>query len=120
MDTAKTSNLRETALLVIDMPNDFVADDGGLTVGKPAQAIVPFITEQCQEVFMGDGLVIFPTDNHPGGIDGQWPKHCDPTTDGVKLYGAIGEWYEKHKQYGNVLYLPKTKYNAFWGTDLAN
>ena len=33
------------ALLIVDMSNDFVADNGTLTVGKPAQEIVPYIND---------------------------------------------------------------------------
>ena len=31
------------ALLIVDMSNDFVADNGSLTAGKPAQEIVSYI-----------------------------------------------------------------------------
>ena len=118
------------ALLVIDMCKDFV--DGRLPVGEPAKAIVPFIVAECQEMLDAGGLVYFPTDNHEDGKDGQWPDHCDPTTDGADLYGAIGEWFEKNRRHdpkgigyfnipqvqSHVRYIPKTTYNAFWGTSI--
>lgn len=108
------------ALLVIDMPNDFVADNGRLTIGKAAQETVPYIAELCQKTLDEGGVVVFPTDNHVGGKDAPFPDHCDPATDGVKLYGAIGDWYEKNSDTEKVHYLPKTKFSAFHKTGLAD
>ncbi|MFX0560902.1 hypothetical protein TEPIDINF_002337 [Tepidibacillus infernus] len=34
------------ALVIVDMSNDFVHDNGNLTAGKPAQEIVPYIMQQ--------------------------------------------------------------------------
>ena len=106
-----------TALLVIDMCNDFVADNGRLTVGKPAQEIVPFILKECEETVKSGGLVIFATDAHINGKDGNWPPHCDPETDGVEIYGELGEWCKENVDIAGRF--PKTTYNAFWKTDLA-
>jgi nicotinamidase-related amidase len=108
------------ALIVVDMCNDFVADDGRLTVGKAAQNLLPFIIEQCRHFIVQGGVVVFATDNHPEGIDGTWPQHCDPRTDGIKIYGQLGDWYDLMKDHPNVLYQPKTTYNAFWQTPLAD
>ncbi len=52
------------ALLVIDYTYDFVADDGRLTCGKPAQAIDEYIT-QLTKSFVADGdYVVFAVDVH--------------------------------------------------------
>lgn len=37
--------MSKEALLIVDMSNDFVADNGTLTVGKLAQEIVPYIQD---------------------------------------------------------------------------
>ena len=52
------------ALLIVDMSNDFVADTGTLTVGKPAQEIVPYIIKLANQ-FLGNGqLVVIGMDAH--------------------------------------------------------
>lgn len=104
------------ALIVVDMCNDFVADDGKLTVGKPAQLIVPYILEECEKTISAGGEVFFPTDNHVGGYDGKWPKHCDPDTDGFKLYEPLFDFVDKRR---NTNYIPKKQYNCFHGTGLS-
>lgn len=103
------------ALIVVDMCNDFVADDGLLTVGKPAQEIVPYILEECKKA----DIVVFATDNHVDGKDGNWPPHCDPKTNGADLYGPLKEFCQQRGDGRKVWYQPKTKYNAFWETSLS-
>ena len=41
------------------------------------------------------------------------------STWGAQLYGDIGKWYEARKKEDNVIYIPKTEYDAFYKTDLA-
>ena len=101
------------ALIVIDMCRDFVADDGKLTVGKPAQLIVPYILEECEKTIVAGGEVFFPTDLHLGGHDGKWPPHCDPDTDGFELYGQLLDLLDKRR---HTHYIPKKQYNCFHGT----
>lgn len=43
--------MAKEALLIVDMSNDFVADNGTLTVGKPAQEIVPYIQDLATSFF---------------------------------------------------------------------
>ena len=68
------------ALLVIDYSKDFVADDGALTCGKPAQAIDQRITELCKQFLQNKDWVIFPMDAH---------LKNDPYHPETKLYAAI-------------------------------
>ncbi|RYM05083.1 cysteine hydrolase [Sporolactobacillus sp. THM7-7] len=108
------------ALLVIDMSNDFVADNGGLTAGKPAQKIVPYIKDLADR-FKRDGkLVVFCMDAHAENDPHfkLWPPHNVKGTWGAKLYGALGEWYETHKEAAGVIFVPKPEYDAFIGTNL--
>ena len=52
------------ALLIVDMSNDFVALDGGLTVGQPAIDIVPFVRDLADR-FLSDGkTVVISMDAH--------------------------------------------------------
>ena len=110
----------KNATIVIDVINDFV--NGSLPVGQPAIDIIPFIVEQCEKAKNNGDVIIFACDNHIDGIDGKWPKHADPKTDGVKLYGELGKWFDNIR-YSEVpphaFYFPKTKYDAFFGTALA-
>ncbi|MCF7798090.1 MAG: cysteine hydrolase [Lentisphaeria bacterium] len=113
-------NTKPEALIIVDMSNDFVHDDGSLTAGEPAQKIVPFIVNQADNALKnGDYVVIamdahLPDDRHFE----EWPPHNVIGTWGQKLYGTLGEWYEKHKHHDRVIYVPKPQYDAFYNTDL--
>ena len=109
------------AYLVIDMSNDFVDDNGSLSVGKKAQAIVPAVLRRINKFYNDNDYIIFCMDNHTKGDKHfeLWPEHCIKDTWGAQLYGDIGKWYEARKKEDNVIYIPKTEYDAFYKTDLA-
>lgn len=67
------------ALLIIDYTNDFVADKGSLTVGKPAQTLAPEIMRLADQFLSQHDYVIFPTDGH---------RLNDPFNPETKLYPA--------------------------------
>ena len=52
------------ALLVIDMLQDFIAEDGVLTTGKAGREIIGFIQEKIQEFREQGYPVIFICDHH--------------------------------------------------------
>ncbi|MET1249863.1 isochorismatase family cysteine hydrolase [Sporolactobacillus sp. STCC-11] len=108
------------ALLVIDMSNDFVDDRGGLTAGKPAQQIVPYIKDLADHFFKEGKPVFFCMDAHePNDAHFKlWPPHNIKGTWGAKLYGLLDEWYTAHAQESNVIFVPKPEYDAFIRTDL--
>ncbi|MFC5558866.1 cysteine hydrolase family protein [Ureibacillus thermophilus] len=110
------------ALLIVDMSNDFVADDGSLTAGKPAQDIVPYIVEKANEFLEKDQIVVFAMDAHQENDPhfDLWPPHNVAGTKGQELYGDLYTWYEAHKEHPNVLLQPKENYNAFYNTGLAD
>ncbi|MGI2788982.1 cysteine hydrolase family protein [Bacillus cytotoxicus] len=109
------------ALLIVDMSNDFVADNGSLTAGKPAQQIVPYITELATRFLEEENIVVVTMDAHqPDDPHFQlWTPHNIVNTEGQQLYGELYEWYQENKGNENVIYVPKTNYNAFFKTDLA-
>ena len=81
----------ETALVVVDVQNDFSDPDGGLYVTDGA-AVVPVINEQIAAVRAGGGRVVYTADWHPestphfakdGGI---WPVHCVAGTWGAEFH----------------------------------
>jgi nicotinamidase-related amidase len=113
--------MKNEALLVVDMSNDFVADDGGLTVGQPAQQVVPYILEQADLFLKEGGHVVFTMDAHEKDDPHfeLWPVHNVIGTVGQQLFGDLHQWYEKHAEGGAVHYVPKTNYNAFHRTNLA-
>lgn len=113
--------MTKQALLIVDMSNDFVADNGTLTVGKPGQDIVPYIKKLADKFLSEENLVIIPMDAHqPDDLHFElWPPHNVIGTYGQQLYGELYEWYEAHKDDENVIYVPKTNYNAFFKTGLA-
>lgn len=113
--------MEKEALLIVDMSNDFVADEGTLTVGKPAQGIVPYIVSLADQ-FLNEGkMVVIGMDAHQENDPHfeLWPAHNVVGTEGQKLYGALDKWYEANQDNERVLYVPKTNYNAFFKTDLA-
>ncbi|MDE1549391.1 cysteine hydrolase family protein [Jeotgalibaca caeni] len=108
------------ALLIVDMSNDFVADDGTLTVGKPAQEVVTYVVDLANEFLAADKVVVVSMDAHQPNDPhfDIWPAHNVIDTPGQALYGELEDWYQANKN--QVLYVPKTNYNAFFKTNLAD
>ena len=79
----------KTALLVVDVQNDFADPNGSLSV-RGGEAIVPVVNEAAHEAHAAGAYVAYTQDWHPhdtphfakdGGI---WPVHC--------LAGTWGAW----------------------------
>lgn len=80
-----------TALVVIDVQNDFADPAGSLAVARAAR-ILPRVNAQIHEASAADALVVYTQDWHPettphfakdGGI---WPVHCVADTWGAELH----------------------------------
>ena len=112
METEKLAD----AFGIIDMSNDFVADDGGLTVGKPAQAIIPFIVEKAKEYLAAGKKVLIFMDAHNENDEHfkRWPKHCVIGTNGARLFGDLDVWYKENINNPNLIWVPKENYNGFF------
>ncbi|WP_187118403.1 cysteine hydrolase family protein [Massilibacterium senegalense] len=112
--------MMKEALLIVDMSNDFVADDGSLTVGKAAQQIVPEIIRLANEFIENGQVVAICMDAHEENDEHftLWPPHNIKGTKGQQLYGDLYDWYEQHKPLDQVLYIPKAEYDAFFNTSL--
>lgn len=110
------------ALLIIDMSNDFVHDEGGLTAGACAQQIVPFIEQKANEFLAAGENVYICMDAHEGNDPhfDLWPKHNVKETWGQKLYGNLQKWYEENQSNPQVHWINKTEYDAFYQTTLAS
>jgi nicotinamidase-related amidase len=112
--------MSKEALLIIDMSNDFVADEGNLTVGKPAQEIVPRILEAANDFISRNQVVVICMDEHEENDPHfeLWPPHNVKGTWGQQLYGELQDWYLEHKDHPNVIYVGKPEYDAFFRTYL--
>ncbi|CRK82355.1 cysteine hydrolase family protein [Neobacillus massiliamazoniensis] len=111
------------ALINIDYTFDFVADDGTLTCGKPAQAIEGEIVQLTKKFIENNDYVVFAIDVHDKGPEYHpetklFPPHNLRGTTGRELYGSLKDVYEENKHRNNVVLMDKTRYSAFAGTDL--
>lgn len=111
------------ALINIDYTNDFVADEGTLTCGKPGQEIEEVLVGITKEFIEKGDYTIFAIDLHEK--DDQFhpetnlfPPHNIRGTIGRNLFGKLKDEYEANKNLSNVHYMDKTRYSAFAGTDL--
>lgn len=103
-----------SALLVIDMLNDFIEEGGALLV-PGAKRIVPRIAEIIDEARRSGVPVVYVTDSHREDDHEfrYWPPHA--------LSGSWGGEVVKElaPRPGDYL-VPKRRYSAFFGTDLDN
>ncbi|WP_188456090.1 cysteine hydrolase family protein [Virgibacillus oceani] len=111
------------ALINIDYTNDFVADNGKLSCGKPGQAIEEKIVSLTKEFINTGDYVVFAIDAHTDGDQHHpesvlFPPHNLIGTKGRNLYGELATVYQEYKDNKNVYYFDKTRYSAFAGTDL--
>lgn len=83
-----------TALLVVDMQNDFADPDGSLYVSG-GEDVVPFVNGEIAAAADGGAVVVYTQDWHPdttphfakdGGI---WPVHCVGGTDGAEFHPGL-------------------------------
>jgi len=84
----------KTALLVVDVQNDF-ADPGGSLYVKGGEDVVPFATSEIDRALAAGALVVYTQDWHPpstphfqkdGGI---WPVHCVQGTWGAEFHPEL-------------------------------
>ena len=111
------------ALINIDYTYDFVAVDGALTCGEPGQRIEGKIVELTKEFMASGDYVVFAIDVHDHGDEFHpetklFPPHNLRGTSGRDLFGSLKEVYERNRQLENVVFMDKTRYSAFAGTDL--
>jgi nicotinamidase/pyrazinamidase len=83
-----------TALVVVDVQNDFADPDGGLYV-REGEAVVPVINAEIAAATEAGATVVFTQDWHPpttphfakdGGV---WPVHCVRDTWGAELHPEL-------------------------------
>ncbi|MDM5316333.1 isochorismatase family cysteine hydrolase [Fictibacillus sp. b24] len=113
------------ALIVIDYTNDFVADEGKLTCGKPGQIIEERIVSLTKEFLRNEDYVVFAVDVHEENDQYHpesklFPPHNIRNTEGRELYGKLNDVYTKNRAdlAKQIHWLDKTRYSAFAGTNL--
>jgi len=83
-----------SALIVVDVQNDFADPSGGLSV-RGGDAIVPFINDEIAAATAAGALVVYTQDWHPETTPhfardgGTWPVHCVAGTWGAALHPAL-------------------------------
>jgi nicotinamidase/pyrazinamidase len=84
----------ETALIVVDMQNDF-ADPGGSLYVRGGEAVVPLVNREIELAAEAGATVVYTQDWHPehsphfsrdGGI---WPVHCVQGTWGAEFHPQL-------------------------------
>jgi nicotinamidase/pyrazinamidase len=85
---------RTTALLVIDVQNDFADPAGALAVDGGTE-IIPFLNRQVAAARGSGALVVYTQDWHPASTPhfardgGIWPVHCVMGSWGAELHPAL-------------------------------
>ena len=86
-----TSYDPQTALVVVDVQNDFASPDGGLSV-KDGEAVIPVVNAEIAKAKAAGAFVAYTADWHPGTTPhfqkdgGIWPVHCVGDTWGSELH----------------------------------
>lgn len=102
----------KTALVVVDMQNDFVKSGGKLPV-PDAEATLPAIGGLLERARACRMRVVYCQDTHrPGDPEWEiWPEHCREGSWGWEIVSELAPGAED-------TILPKLRYDAFFGTPL--
>lgn len=102
-----------SALIVVDMLNDFIDEKGALYCGPSAREIVPFVRLRLEAHRRAGSLVVFLHDAHAeDDLEFEkFPRHCVAGTWGSRIIDELAPRT-------NETVLPKTRYSGFYGTDL--
>lgn len=103
---------QKTALIVVDMQNDFVKEDGSLLV-PDAEGTIPAIQGLLQTARESGMRVVFTQDTHTDG-DPEWeiwPEHVREGSWGWRIV-------EELQPRDDELVIRKVRYDAFYGTHL--
>ena len=103
------------AIIIVDMLNDFVDENGALYCGDTARSIIPFIQERIVSYRDRKELVIYLQDSHDEDDKEfeKFPKHSVAGTWGSEVIPELSP------QAGETV-MPKKRYSGFYGTELEN
>ena len=83
-----------TALVVVDLQNDFAHPDGSLYVAG-GEEVVPVVADLVRRALAAGATVVYTQDWHPPDTPhfadrgGRWPAHCVRGTWGAELHPAL-------------------------------
>ena len=83
-----------TALVVVDVQNDFADPAGSLAVAG-AEALIPAINAEVQRAATAGGVIVYTQDWHPESTPhfakdgGTWPVHCVAGTWGAEFHPQL-------------------------------
>ncbi len=103
------------ALLVVDMLNDFIQEDGALSVGPAGKEIIPHIKDKLKDYRKNGEFIFFVVDQHLSD-DGEFtmfPPHCLKGEKGAELVSEL-----RPENSSQEIVIPKRRFSAFYGTDL--
>ena len=105
--------MTKSALIIVDMLNDFIDETGALYCGPSAREIVPFVRERLAAHRQAGSLVIYLQDAHaPDDREFEkFPRHCVAGTWGSQVIDDLAPEPDDPV-------IPKTRYSGFYGTDL--
>ena len=103
------------AIIIVDMLNDFVDENGALYCGDTARSIIPFIQERIMSYRDRKELVIYLQDSHDEDDKEfeKFPKHSILGTWGSEIIPEL-------LPQADETMIPKKRYSGFYGTDLEN
>lgn len=111
------------ALIVVDYSKDFVATDGALTAGEPAQVLDTYIADSIKSFIESGDYVAIANDLHT--LDDPYhpetklfPPHNLEGTEGREIYGKTGEAFKYYENHDNLFFTDKRRYSAFAGTEV--
>ncbi len=101
------------ALVITDMLNDFITEQGSLYVGEAGQRLVPVIAAELERARSAGLPVIYLCDRHrPDDQEfAVWPPHCVAGSWGAEVIPELAPRADDHL-------IPKRRYSGFYGTDL--
>lgn len=102
----------KTALIIVDMQNDFVNPRGSLYV-KNSEKIIPNIRRILDKAKTRNAIIVYTQDWHPEDSPEFkiWPKHCVAGSWGAEIVDEL-------KPQPGDLVVRKETYDAFYGTEL--
>ena len=105
-------------LIVVDMQNDFVAEDGALS-SPAAREIVPFVCQRVERALQTGDEVVFTLDTHleDDAEFAKFPPHCLKGSWGQELIPELQELISDQAA-GLVYFVEKNRYSAFYRTGL--
>jgi nicotinamidase-related amidase len=112
-EVKKGGKRMKTAVIVVDMLNDFIKEDGALPCGVN-QEFTDTMVKFLKTVSKMEMPIIFVCDSHDGNDKEfeMFPKHCVKGTEGAEIIDELKPFIDKN------LVVPKTRYSGFYGTEL--